>query len=69
MLADAEGGLARALGLDMEPTFEGVVRLRRSAMLVDDGVIKVLNLEEAAKFTEASGAAFLLSQIKTKAKR
>lgn len=58
-LADSGGTVAAALGLGME----GGTRFRRSSMLVDDGVVRVLNLEEGGLFTELSGAAFMLSKI------
>ena len=46
MLADTKGDLARALGivLDAEEKL-GNKRMKRFSMLVDDGVVKVFNLE------------------------
>jgi peroxiredoxin len=62
-LADGAGSCARALGLDMRSMPCGELRMRRASIYVDDGVVKVINVEENGAFTELSGAAFMLSQI------
>lgn len=42
----------------------GGLRSRRFAMYVEDGVVKVLNLEEGGAFTDKSSMLKLLDQIK-----
>jgi glutaredoxin/glutathione-dependent peroxiredoxin len=63
-LSDGNGLFAKALGLDMDgsPMNMGI-RSRRYAMLVDDCVVKVLNIEEAAGKAEISSAGALLDAI------
>jgi glutaredoxin/glutathione-dependent peroxiredoxin len=61
MLGDGGGDLARKLGLDV--TIPGMgLRMRRFSMLVDDGVVKTLNVETGPKF-EVSDAATMLTQV------
>lgn len=51
MLADGNGEFARALGLEMDASGFGMgERARRFAILVDDGVVKVLNAEKGGEF-------------------
>jgi len=61
MLGDGSGDFARKLGLEVEIPNMGL-RMRRFSMLVDDGVVKVLNLEAPGKF-EVSGAEKMLTQL------
>ncbi len=63
-LADGNGDFAKA----MEMTFDGSagglgLRSKRYAMLVEDGVVKKLNVEEAPGTAEASSAESMLKQI------
>lgn len=63
-LADGNAEFAKATGLDMDGTGFGLgPRSKRYAMLVDDGVVRVLNLEEVPVKTEISGAEALLKVI------
>ena len=63
-LADGNGDFANALGLSMDGSGFGLgTRSKRYAMLVEDGVVKKLNVEEAAGKAEASSADALLKQI------
>lgn len=63
MLADGSATYTKALGLDMDLTARGMgVRSRRYAMLVEDGVVKRLNVEESGKF-EVSDAETMLRQL------
>lgn len=63
-LADGNGEFARALGLDIDLSKGGLgTRVSRFSMLVEDGVVKQLNVEEAPGSAEASGAARLLQQL------
>lgn len=55
MLADGSAKFTKALGVELDLTEMGLgVRSRRYAMLVEDGVVQVLNLEEAGGFTVSS---------------
>jgi len=61
MLADGNGDFTRALGLEMDGTKFGMGwRSKRYSMIVKDGVVKSLNLEEPGAF-EVSSAEYLLS--------
>jgi peroxiredoxin len=63
-LSDGNGDFAKALGLDLDGTPMNMgVRSRRYAMLVEDGVVKVLNIEDAPGKADISGATALLAQI------
>ena len=63
MLADGNGDFARALGLEMDASKYGMgKRSQRFSMLVDDGVVKQLNVEEPGAFS-VSSAEHLLQQI------
>jgi peroxiredoxin len=64
MIADGSGLLTKAMGLEMDLTARGLgVRSQRYSMLVDDGVVKSLNIEEPGKF-EVSNAEKLLEQAR-----
>ena len=64
MLADGNGEFARAIGLDVDLSAAGLgVRSRRYAMIVDDGVVRVLNIEEAPGTADLSSAEALLSAL------
>lgn len=57
LLSDGNLELTRALGVEMDLSDNPVglgVRSRRYALLADDGVVKVLNLEEGGAFTTSS---------------
>lgn len=57
MLSDGNGNFTKAIGVELDLSDQPVglgVRSRRYAMLVDDGVVKVLNLEEGGAFTSSS---------------
>ena len=63
MLSDGNGDFARALGLDADMSKHGMGhRSRRYSMLVDNGVVKKLNLEEPGAFG-ISGGDHLLTQV------
>ena len=62
-LADGSAKFAKALGLELDLTERGMgVRSRRYSMLVEDGVVKTLNIEEGPG-AEASGAVTMLGQV------
>lgn len=55
MLADGNAQFTKALGADLDLTDKGLgIRSRRYAMLVEDQIVKVLNLEEGGAFTISS---------------
>ncbi len=63
-LADGNADFARALGLSFDGSGFGLgTRSQRYAMLVEDGVVKVLNVEDGPGKAEASGADALLASI------
>lgn len=63
-LADGSGNFAKAIGLTLDLTDRGLgIRSQRYSMLVDDGVVKKLNVEESVGKAETSGADALLKQI------
>ncbi len=63
-LADGNGDFAKALGLDMDGTGFGLgIRSKRYAMLVEDGVVRVLNVEDAPSKADVSGAENLLTAL------
>lgn len=63
MLGDGSAELAKKIGLDVDLTAGGMgVRMQRFSMLVDDGVVKQLNVEQPGKF-EVSNAETMLKQL------
>ncbi|BCM84448.1 peroxiredoxin [Methylobacterium indicum] len=63
-LADGNGDFAKALGLDMDGTGFGMgIRSKRYAMVVEDGVVRVLNVEDAPSKADMSGAENLLTAL------
>lgn len=63
MLADGNGDLTRALGLSMDATGFGMgERSQRYSMLVKDGVVEQLNVEQGGEF-KVSSAEHLLAQL------
>jgi peroxiredoxin len=55
LLADGSANFAKAIGVELDLSDKGLgIRSRRYAMLVDDGVVKDLNLEEGGAFTVSS---------------
>jgi peroxiredoxin len=63
MMADGSADLTKKLGLEMDLIARGMgVRSQRYAMLVEDGVVKKLNVEAPGKF-EVSSAEAMLGQV------
>jgi peroxiredoxin len=63
-LADGSGDFAKALGLTLDLSERGLgVRSQRYSMLVENGVVKKLNIESAPGKAETSSAEALLQQI------
>jgi peroxiredoxin len=62
MLADGSAAYAKALGLELDLIARGMgTRIQRFSMLVQDGVVKTLNVEAPGKF-EISDADTMLKQ-------
>jgi len=63
-LADGNGEFAKAIDLTLDASGNGLgLRSKRYAMLVDDGVVKKLNIEEAPGKVEVSGGDALVKQL------
>jgi glutaredoxin/glutathione-dependent peroxiredoxin len=63
MLADGNGDFTRAVGLEMDGTKFGMgKRSQRYSMIVDNGVVKELNIEAPGAF-EVSSAEHMLGQL------
>ena len=63
MIADGSADFTRAVGLDLDLTPTGMgIRSKRYAMIVDDGVVELLNVEAPKKF-EVSDAETLLGSL------
>jgi peroxiredoxin len=62
MLADGNGSFSKELGLDMDTDAFGGLRSIRYSMIVDDGVVSSLNIEEPGSF-EVSDAETILAQL------
>ncbi|WP_373086708.1 peroxiredoxin [Sneathiella sp.] len=63
MVADPDAAFTKAMNVEFDASGAGLgVRSRRYSMLVDDGVVTKLNLEESGGF-EVSDAETLLDQI------
>ena len=63
MLADGNGEFTRAVGLAMDGTKFGMgERSQRYSMVVKDGVVKELNVEEGGEF-KVSSAEYMLAQL------
>ena len=63
MMGDGSANYTKALGLELDLTARGMgVRSQRFSMLVDNGVVKTLNIEAPGKF-EVSDAGTMLKQV------
>jgi glutaredoxin/glutathione-dependent peroxiredoxin len=63
MLADGNGDYAKALGLDLDARKFGMgIRGQRFALVVDNGVLKGINVEEPGQF-KVSAAEHILGQL------
>jgi glutaredoxin/glutathione-dependent peroxiredoxin len=63
MLADGNGAFTKAVGLELDGSKFGLgQRSQRYSMIVDDGVVKELNVEEGGEF-RVSAADYLLAQL------
>ena len=63
MMADGSATYTKALGLEMDLSARGMgIRSRRYSMFVENGVVRILNVEQPGKF-EVSDAETLLRQL------
>jgi len=63
-LADGNADFAKAIGLELDASGNGLgIRSHRYSMLVDDGVVKKLNLDPNPGKVEVSGGDTLLGQL------
>jgi len=62
MLADGNGTFAQLIGLDMDTDAFGGIRSIRYSMIVEDGVVRALNVEDPGRF-EVSDADTILKQL------
>jgi peroxiredoxin len=63
MMGDGSANYTKALGLEFDLTARGLgLRCQRFSMLVDNGVVKILNIEAPGKY-EVSDAETLLKQM------
>lgn len=63
-LADGDASFTKAIGLDFDGSAFGLgTRSRRYAMLVEDGVVKALHVEESPGVMEISGADRILAAL------
>ena len=64
MLADGSGDFTRALGLELDLSKGGLgIRSKRYSMLVQDGVVKSLNVEQQPGQVDLSGAEAMLKTL------
>lgn len=60
MVADGSANFTQAVGLELDRTQAGLgIRSQRYAMVVEDGVVTALNVEEGGKFEKSSAEAVL----------
>lgn len=63
MLGDGDASFTKALGLEMDTAGFGGVRSKRYAMVIDNGVVTELNVEEPKQF-EVSKAEAILAALR-----
>jgi peroxiredoxin len=60
MLGDGSGDFTRAIGLELDRIKEGMgIRTQRYSMLVEDGVVKALHVEQPGQYDVSSAEAML----------
>jgi peroxiredoxin len=63
MLADGNGAFTKAIGLELDGSKFGMgTRSQRYSMIVDDGVVETLNVEDGGEF-KVSSADYMLAQL------
>lgn len=67
-LSDGNAEFVRAAGLDQDASDRGLgIRAQRFSMIVEDGVVKTLNVEDRPGQATKSGAARILETLRTEA--
>lgn len=59
MIADGDASFTKSMGLEMDTEGFGGIRSQRYAMIVENGVVKQLNVEEGGQFEVSSAEAIL----------
>jgi peroxiredoxin len=63
-LSDGNLDFTKAVGMENDMSAPGFgIRSKRYSMIVEDGVVRALNIEQAPGTTELSGAAAILEQL------
>jgi peroxiredoxin len=63
-LADGSAEFAKALGLELDATAGGLgIRSKRYSMIVEDGVVKALNVEDVPSKADVSNAENILKAL------
>ena len=63
-LSDFDAAFAKAIGMDVDLSAGGLgVRTKRYSMIIEDGVVKQLNIEPKPGQADVSGAATILKQL------
>ncbi|CAA0104195.1 Peroxiredoxin [Starkeya nomas] len=63
-LSDGNGEFAKAIGLDLDASGAGLgLRSKRYSMLIEDGEVKVLNVEDVPSKADKTNADVLLTQF------
>lgn len=63
-ISDGNGDFAKAIGLDLDGSGFGLgLRSKRYSMIVEDGVVKALNVEDVPSKADVSSAENLLKQL------
>ncbi|GAB5381421.1 MAG: peroxiredoxin [Aliiglaciecola sp.] len=62
MLADGNGDFTQKIGLDMDTDTFGGIRSVRYSMLIEDGVVRKINIEDPGRF-EVSDAETMLKSL------
>jgi peroxiredoxin len=64
MLSDGNGSFTKAIGMELDASGAGLgIRSLRYSMLVEDGMVKILNVEESPGVMEVTGADKLLAAM------
>jgi peroxiredoxin len=64
LLSDGNGELTKAMGLEFDGSGAGLgVRCKRFSMLIEDGVVKALNVEDSPGSVEVTNADKLLAEL------
>jgi peroxiredoxin len=61
MLGDGDASFTKALGLEMDTAAFGGIRSQRYAMVIENGVVTQLNVEEPKTFEVSSAEAIFAS--------